>query len=96
MAETLYDRLGGEAAIMAAVEGFYTRVLADPLTAPFFAGLDMTAQSQKQIAFMIRAFGGPETMKGRDLRSAHAALVKERGLGDVHFDAVVGHLEATL
>ena len=96
MAETLFDRLGGEAAVMAAVDLFYAKVLADPVTAPFFEGLDMNKQTAKQVAFMVRAFGGPETMQGRDLRSAHAGLVKDRGLGDVHFDAVAKHLQATL
>ena len=49
---SLYDRLGGEAAIMAAVDRFYQKVLADELTRPFFAGLDMDAQIRKQISFM--------------------------------------------
>jgi hemoglobin len=91
----LYERIGGEAALMAAVDRFYDRVLADPLTKPFFSGLDMGAQTRKQVAFMVWALGGPEEYKGRDLRTAHASLVA-KGLGDQHFDAVAGHLEATL
>jgi hemoglobin len=91
----LYERIGGEAAIMAAVERFYEKVLADERTRPFFAGLDMAAQTKKQLAFMTRALGGPDEYKGRDLRAAHAKLVGQ-GLGDVHFDAVAQHLEATL
>jgi hemoglobin len=92
---SLYERLGGEAAIMAAVERFYAKVLADDRTRPFFENLDMQDQTKKQIAFMSWAFGGPIELKGRDLRVAHAKLV-EKGLGDVQFDAVAGHLEATL
>jgi hemoglobin len=95
MTESLYDRLGGEAAIMAAVPLFYAKVLEDDLTRPFFEGLDMEAQTQKQIAFMSWAFGGPSDYKGKDLKTAHAGLVK-RGLGDVHFDAVARHLASTL
>jgi len=45
---------------------------------------------------MTVAFGGPDKYRGRDLRTAHAALVKDKGLSDVHFDAVAGHLKATL
>ena len=93
--ESLYERLGGEAAIMAAVDVFYQKVLADELTRPFFEGLDVNAQINKQIAFMAWAFGGPVEFRGRDLRTAHAGLV-ERGLTDVHFAAVVQHLKATL
>lgn len=93
---SLYERLGGETAIMAAVALFYEKVMADQTTSPFFAGLDMEAQTKKQIAFMSRAFGGPTEWNGRDLREAHVRLVKEMGLTDVHFDAVAGHLTSTL
>ena len=97
MAEaSLYDRLGGEAAMVAAIDLFYEKVLADPVTSPFFAGLDMSAQITKQIAFMTWVMGGPPEHRGRDLRSAHARLVRESGLSDRHFDAVVQHLEETL
>ena len=94
--DSLYDRVGGEAAITAAVGIFYNKVLADPVTQPFFQGLDMEHQISKQIAFMARAFGGPTEYQGRDLGAAHAELVRKSGLGDVHFDAVARHLESTL
>jgi hemoglobin len=92
---TLFERLGGEAAIEAAVVDFYERVMADPTLAPFFSHLDMTAQIKKQIAFMSMAFGGPSPYTGRNLRDAHARLVAN-GLGDVHFDAICTHLATTL
>ncbi|HLK35750.1 MAG TPA: group 1 truncated hemoglobin [Polyangiaceae bacterium] len=92
---TLFQRLGGESAIMATVGLFYEKVLADERTKAFFDGLPMDAQVQKQMAFMAWAFGGPREYQGRDLREAHAKLVK-RGLGDAEFDVVVSHLEATL
>lgn len=81
---------------MAAVDLFYEKVTTDELTRPFFEGLDMTAQTKKQVAFMTRAFGGPAAFQGRDLRAAHADLVKNKGLGDAHFDAIAKHLDATL
>jgi hemoglobin len=96
MTATLYERIGGEPAIMAAVDLFYAKVMADSLTRPFFSGLDMKAQVQKQISFMSRALGGPVEYQGRSLRAAHEKLVKEKGLGDAHFDAVAGHLKSTL
>jgi len=95
MADTLYERIGGEAAVMAAVDLFYKKVMADELTRPFFAGLDMDGLVKKQIAFMTWAFGGPTEYKGRALRPAHAKLVAQ-GLDDTHFDAVARHLQATL
>lgn len=94
-APSLFDRIGGEAAIEAAVVGFYERVMADETLAPFFDGFDMNAQIKKQIAFMTMAFAGPNRYTGRDLRTAHAKLV-QRGLGDAHFDAIQLHLRDTL
>ena len=96
MSQSLYERLGGQAAIMAAVDLFYQKVLTDDVTRGFFESLDMAAQTKKQIAFMTWAFGGPAEFRGRDLTTAHANLVKNKGLSDVHFDAVAKHLDATL
>src|SRR4051794_21189913 len=96
MTTSLFERIGGEAAVMAAVDLFYKKVLADSVTRPFFDGLDMSAQAKKQMSFMMWAFGGPKEYRGRPLREAHAKLVKDRGLSEVHFAAVATHLEATL
>ncbi len=92
---TLYERLGGEDAITATVGMFYERVMADEALAPFFAGLEIDKQIDKQIAFMTMVFGGPHQYTGRELRAAHARL-HERGLGERHFAAISGHLRATL
>ncbi len=95
MTESLYERLGGEAAVNAAVDIFYRRVLVDPSIRHFFDKTDMDEQRAKQKAFLSMVFGGPDEYSGKDLREAHAPLL-ERGLNDVHFDAVAGHLETTL
>ena len=92
---TLYDRIGGASAVKAAVDIFYGKVLADGRIAHFFEGVDMARQIGKQRAFLVMAFGGPNTYTGADMRRAHAPLV-ERGLNDGHFDAVVENLAATL
>ena len=92
---SLYERLGGEAAITATVGMFYDRIMGDPELNPFFADLDMDKQINKQIAFMTMAFGGPHEYTGRDLRTAHARLMN-RGLGEKHFGLVAGHLLGTL
>ena len=92
---SLFDRVGGHAAVEAAVDLFYGRVLADPLIKHFFEGVDMKRQRAKQKAFLAYAFGGPNNYTGLDMRKAHAPLV-ERGLNESHFNAVAGHLQATL
>ncbi len=95
MSESLFDRLGGEAAVNAAVDIFYRKVLADDRINEFFEGVDMEKQAAKQKAFLTMAFGGPNNYTGEDMRKGHAHLV-ERGLNDSHFDAVVENLGTTL
>ncbi len=92
---SLFARIGGEAAVDAAVDIFYRKVLADDRINDFFEGVDMEKQAAKQKSFLTFAFGGPHHYSGKDMREGHAHLV-ERGLNDSHFDAVMEHLGATL
>lgn len=92
MTASLFDRLGGKDAINAAVDLFYEKVMADPSINHFFEDVDMNRQRAKQKAFMTFAFGGIPTYAGVSMRKAHAHL----DLTDDHFDAVGGHLKATL
>jgi hemoglobin len=93
--QTLYEKLGGEAAVNAAVDIFYRKVLADHRINRFFDSSDMEKQAAKQKAFLTMAFGGPNNYSGTDMRTAHARLVK-MGMNASHFDAVMEHLGATL
>jgi len=93
--QSLFERIGGEAAVDAAVDVFYRKVLADDRINEFFEGVDMEKQAAKQKAFLTMAFGGPNNYSGEDMRKGHAHLV-ERGLNDSHFDAVMENLGATL
>ena len=95
MDATLYDRLGGEAAVDAAVDLFYRKVLGDARLSLFFDAVDMDGQRAKQKSFLTMVFGGPNAYTGKDLRTAHAPLVA-KGLKEFHFDAVAGHLKDTL
>ncbi len=92
---SLYEQLGGDAAVNAAVDIFYRKVLKDARISRFFQGVDMERQAAKQKAFLTMAFGGPNNYSGLDMRRGHAHLVAQ-GLDDSHFDAVVEHLGATL
>jgi hemoglobin len=92
---TLYEQLGGAAAIDKAVDIFYRRMLGDDRVARFFEDVDMDRQAAKQRAFLTMVLGGPSQYTGRDMRRAHAGLVN-RGLADQHVDVVVEHLGATL
>lgn len=92
---SLYEKIGGEAAVNAAVELFYRKVLSDYRINRFFDKTNMEEQIAKQKAFFTMAFGGPNNYTGADMRSAHAHLVK-MGLDNSHFDVVMEHLGATM
>jgi hemoglobin len=96
MSESIYDQLGGAPAIDAAVDIFYTKVLADDRIKHFFASTDMEKRRGHQKKFLTFAFGGPANYSGRGMRQAHAKLVQDMGLTDVHFDAVIELLGGTL
>ena len=93
--KSLFDRIGGAAAVNAAVDIFYRKVLSDDRIAHFFDGVDMDRQIAKQKGFLTMAFGGPNTYTGKDMREGHKHLVA-RGLNDSHVDAVIENLGATL
>ncbi len=95
MSKTLYERIGGEPAVNAAVKLFDRKVLNDYRINRFFDNSDMDKQIAKQKAFFTMAFGGPNNYSGQDMRNAHAHFVK-MGLDYSHFDAVMEHLGATL
>ena len=95
MSATLYEQLGGQAAVDLAVDNFYRKVLTDDRVKSFFDGVDMDKQIAKQKAFLTMAFGGPNNYTGLDMRHGHAHLVK-RGLNDSHVDAIIELLGKTL
>jgi hemoglobin len=95
MTQSLYDQLGGEAAVNAAVDIFYRKVLADDRISRFFEGVDMENQAAKQKSFLTMAFGGPNNYTGKDMYEGHKHLLK-MGLDDSHVDAVIEDLGATL
>jgi len=89
---SVYEKIGGQAAVDAAVDIFYRKVLSDDLISDFFESTDMEAQHAKQKSFLTMAFGGPNNYTGVDMREAH----KHMNLNEDHFNAVAGHLVATL
>lgn len=79
--ETIYDRIGGEASIRAAVDGLYLLVLADPTLKRCFKGVDMSMLKRQQTTFFAQALGGPAKYRGADMRSVHAGLnIKQKHL----------------
>ena len=89
---SVFEQIGGTAAVDAAVDIFYRRVLSDPLISDFFDDIDMDRQTAKQKSFLTMAFGGPNSYSGKDMREAH----KHMKIKEEHFNAVAGHLAGTL
>jgi hemoglobin len=92
---SLYEQLGGAAAVEQAVDIFYRKMLSDDRVARFFEGVDMERQAAKQKGFLTMVLGGPNNYTGKDMREGHKHLVAQ-GLNDTHVDIVIEHLGATL
>ena len=84
---SIYEQVGGAAAVEKAVDIFYRKMLVDDRVASYFDDVDMDRQRAKQMAFLTMVLGGPNNYAGQDMRRAHAHLVK-RGLSDLHVDVV--------
>jgi len=89
---SVYELIGGEPALVAVVDDFYERVLADPQLAPFFAGANMPKLKGRQVEFFAAALGGPDLYQGGSMRQVHAG----RGIGQADFDKVAFHLTHAL
>jgi hemoglobin len=87
-----YERIGGAAAIKAAVQLFYDRVLADPDLAGYFVNIDMEEQRRHMVLMLTAVLGGPDNYAGRGLAEAHQPL----DIPVEHYAKVGGHLTATL
>lgn len=88
----LFERLGGKAAIEAVVDDFLGRVSQDTTINSGFAVSHVPRLRQRLIELVCVGSGGPCTYSGRDMATAHAGL----GISGPQFDALVGHLVATL
>jgi len=93
----LFDRLGGEAAIEAAVDEFYKRLVADDQLAPFFEGINMDSLKKHQRSFMKVAFTEiPKEVDVEQMMFKKHYMLFKKGLNETHFDLVAGHFVGTL
>lgn len=85
---TLFDRLGGAAAIAEIVTKLYERTSGDPELAPYFHTTDMELQRRKLSEMIGEALGGPEAPWLLGLEAAH----RGRGVSHRHFSLLAAHL----
>ncbi|MEX2151098.1 MAG: group 1 truncated hemoglobin [Steroidobacteraceae bacterium] len=90
--QSLYDRLGGEAAIRAVVDEFVANVGADARINHYFASADLERLKTHLVNQIGQASGGPQQYTGRDMKTAHAGM----GIDAAAFDALVEDLVKAL
>jgi hemoglobin len=87
-APTLFERLGGAAAIANIVTTLYERTAADPELGPYFHTTDMGVQRRKLAEMIGEALGGPSAPWLLGLAEAH----RGRGVTHRHFSLLAAHL----
>jgi hemoglobin len=92
---SLYQELGGEAAIEMALDRFYEKVMDDSRVNKYFDGIHIDQLKRKQRAFFTMAFGGPNQYQGRSLRAAHTRP-RAKGLDESGFALFMDHFQSTL
>ena len=90
--KSLYDRLGGQAAVEAVVNDFAGRVLADARINKKFARSDAPRLVKNLTDFVCNATGGPCPYKGLSMKESHKKMAVTKG----EFNALVEDLVATL
>lgn len=90
-AVSVYEAIGGRAAVVAAVDNFCRRLLDDPVLGPFFPGGVGVRHRLYVVTILGEALGGPGRYRG-DMVGARRGL----GLSDAHLDRAAVHLGATL
>ncbi len=92
MEASLYDRLGGKAAIEAVIEDFVRRCAEDDRINQKFVRTDIPRLKKMLVDQVCEATGGPCRYTGRDMRETHDGM----GVTAGEFDALVEDLVQTL
>ena len=95
--KSLYDRLGGKAAIVAVVDDFVANCAADVRINTFFSATAadknrLAAFKNKLVDQICEAAGGPCKYTGKDMKTAHAGM----GISNADFNALVEDLTKSL
>jgi hemoglobin len=90
--KSLYDRLGGKAAIQAVVDDFIGNVAADGRINQRFAGANIPRLKTMLVDQICEATGGPCKYTGKSMKAAHAGM----RITDAEFNALVEDLVKSL
>lgn len=98
---SLYERLGGEAAIKAVVDDFVGRAAGNPKVNFTRKGTDKEWKATDEsvdvlkkhlVQLIAMVTGGPQKYEGRDMKAAHQGM----RITDEEFNALAGDLKASL
>lgn len=89
---SLYERVGGEEAIVKLVNAFYLRVFQDDSLVDFFDNVQVDRLKKMQKEFFTIALGGPSDYSDMNLAHAHQG----RKINTQHFHAFSNHMFDTL
>ena len=90
--DTLYRDFGGQPGLVALMDDFMVRLLADPRMNPFFRDVDQKHVKEQLVDQFCQVTGGPCVYKGADMKSAHANL----DIGKRDFNALVEVLQQAM
>jgi hemoglobin len=91
-AASLYQRLGGQPAIVAVIDDFVGNVAGDPRINRFFARANVPRLKQGLVDQVCQATGGPCVYKGPPMEVVHRGM----RITDADFNALVEDLVRTL
>ena len=77
--DTLYRDLGGNAGLVALMDDFMPRLLADARMHPFFKEVDQADLKAKLVTQFCQVSGGPCVLKETDMRKKHDGFDINRG-----------------
>lgn len=81
---SLFDKFCGFSAVSKVVGEFYDELEQNPVTAPYFTGMNMEKLIEHQVKFLSQALGGPQQYSGMAMNAAHKNLaITEDAFNDV-------------
>jgi hemoglobin len=88
----VFEQFGGEQGLVALMDVFMTRLVADPRTRRFFADADQAAIKKHLVEQFCAILGGGCAYTGRDMRTAHKGF----DIGRDQFNALVEDLQKAM
>ena len=88
----VFDQFGGEQGLVALMDLFMTKLVADPRTKRFFVDADQAAIKKHLVEQFCAILGGGCAYTGRDMRTAHKGF----DIGRDQFNALVEDLQKSM